>query len=776
MTALLTDNLSLLAGAPNGIKTLRELILELAVRGKLVPHDSSDEPASKLLKRIAAEKKEFSPKVKKLSETSMRAVAFELPESWCWASFGDIAQHNSGKTLDKGKNSGVPRNYITTSNLYWGRFDLTSVRQMLFEEKDLARCTAIKNDLLICEGGEAGRAAVWDQESEICFQNHVHRARFFGEINPYYAQRYFERLNYLGEIAEYRKGVGISNLSSKALASIPVPVPPLAEQHRIVAKVDELMALCDRLEGQQADAESAHSQLVQALLRSLTQAADAEDFAASWHRLSEHFHTLFTTEPSIDALKQTLLQLAVMGKLVPQDLGDEPAIELLKRIEHEKQTASVGRKKVDKLRSTDADDEKPFSLPSQWTWARLGELAISGPSNGYSPKPASVETPYRCLTLSATTRGVFNDQCFKFVDIDAVTAGKYFLKSGDLLIQRANSIDYVGASAIYDGADDQFIFPDLMMRLKISKYLSESFIHSYLSSIIGRAYFRKYATGTQGNMPKINQGTVVNAPLPIPPLAEQHRIVAKVNQIIALCDQIRTRLNQARQLNEQLASALVERAVCDDHQQVPVITDREVARTLLATEITHQLHSQRTFGQRKLQKVIYLAEHTAKLAAIQGSYLRNVAGPHDRHLMDQAEAGMHMHHWYERIERDTVGHAYRPLAKAGQHRQAYESVWSAAERATVEQVIALMRDWDTDRCEMTVTLYAAWNDFIQEGHPVTDESIVDEVMHRWNDAKLRFSKAAWLAMLAAMKKHSLLTPSGFGKRTIGGTLTLPGFE
>ncbi len=560
MTALLTDNLPLMAGAPNGIKKLRELILELAVRGKLVPQDSNDEPASELLKRIAAEKKELSPKVKS-SEAPKGAVAFELPESWCWASFGDIAQHNSGKTLDKGRNSGVPRNYITTSNLYWGKFDLVSIRQMLFEEKDLARCTAIKNDLLICEGGEAGRAAVWDQESEICFQNHVHRARFFGQINPYYAQRYFERLNYSGEISEYRKGVGISNMSSKALASIPMPVPPLAEQHRIVAKVDELMALCDRLEAQQADAESAHAQLVQALLDSLTQAADAEDFATSWQRLAEHFHTLFTTESSIDALKQTLLQLAVMGKLVPQDPSDEPASELLTRVELDKQAAFSGRNKVDKLRSTDADDEKPFAIPSQWAWARLGEVAINGPSNGYSPKPASVETPYRCLTLSATTRGGFNDQCFKFVDIDADTASKYFIKNGDLLIQRANSIDYVGVSAIYNGADDQFIFPDLIMRLKISDCLDGSFIHSYLSSLTGRAYFRTHATGTQGNMPKINQSTVVNAPVPIPPIAEQHRIVAKVGQLMALCDQLKTRLTQARQLNEQLATALVEQAV-----------------------------------------------------------------------------------------------------------------------------------------------------------------------------------------------------------------------
>jgi type I restriction enzyme S subunit len=144
--------------------------------------------------------------------------------------------------------------------------------------------------------------------------------------------------------------------------------------------------------------------------------------------------------------------------------------------------------------------------------------------------------------------------------------------------------------------------------------------------------------------------------------------------------------------------------------------------------------------------------------------------------MNQVEAELQKHKWYERIDRETVGHAYRPLSQAGQHRQAYNRTWSANERAKIEQIIELMREWGTDRCEMTVTLYAAWNDFIIEGRPATDEAIVNEVMHRWNEAKLRFSKNEWLAVLTEMKKHGLLTPTGFGKRTSGGTLTLPGFE
>ncbi|RRV07700.1 restriction endonuclease subunit S [Stutzerimonas xanthomarina] len=549
MTALLTDNLPLLAGAPNGIKKLRELILELAVRGKLVPQNPNDEPASELLKRIAAEKKGLSPKVKKSSDTPMGAVAFELPESWCWASFGDIAQHNSGKTLDKGKNSGVPRNYITTSNLYWGRFDLASVRQMLFEEKDLARCTAIKNDLLICEGGEAGRAAVWDQESEICFQNHVHRARFFGEINPYYAQRYFERLNYSGEIAEYRKGVGISNMSSKALASIPMPVPPLAEQHRIVAKVDELMALCDRLEAQQADAESAHAQLVQALLGSLTQATDAEDFAASWQRLAEHFHTLFTTESSIDALKQTLLQLAVMGKLVPQDPSDEPANELLKKITEEKaRLVTEGELKKQKPLEEVRDDEALFELPSNWAWARFGNVcAIKGELVRPEDFPSLRQVAPDCIEKGT---GRLTDN--RTVKDSGVKGPNSRFFSGQIVyskirpsLSKAVLVDFDGLCSADMYPIDAFINPEFLLK----EILSEVFLEQVR------------VAENRIKMPKLNQESLTGFVLPIPPLPEQHRIVAKVDQLMALCDQLKTRLTQARQLNEQLATALVEQAV-----------------------------------------------------------------------------------------------------------------------------------------------------------------------------------------------------------------------
>lgn len=774
MTALLIDNLPLLAGAPSGIRKLRELILELAVRGKLVPQDPSDESATELLKRIEEGRTRLltnGKKLKQQSEITQEEQPFPLPKGWSWVRLGSCLEMINGRAFKSTEwiSSGLPIVRIQNLNKPDAPFNYCDPNSV--DDRHVIDT----GTLLISWSGTPGTsfgAFIWER-GKAALNQHIFSCRKVGDVffDKFLKLAINARLEEL--IAKAHGGVGLQHVTKGKLEALTLVLPPIAQQHRIVAKVDELMALCDRLEAQQTDSESAHTQLTQALLNSLTQASDASDFATNWQLLADHFHILFNNEPSIDALKQTLLQLAVMGKLVPQSPNEGSASELLRSIQLERQAAHIGKNKVGKLRSSDTDDEMPFELPAQWEWARLGELATSGPSNGYSPKPSPVETPYRCLSLSATTRGTFNDQCFKFVDIDADIASKYFLKNGDLLIQRANSIDHVGVTAIYEGTDDQFIFPDLMMRLRISDYLNPFFIHAYLSSVTGRTYFRNHASGTQGNMPKINQGTVVNSPIPIPPLLEQHRIVAKVRQLFAMCDQLKTLIVQASQLNERLTFALIESSLTEKDQRSPIAKDRQLARTLLAAEITHQLHGQRTFGQRKLQKVIYLSEHAAKLTAIQGDYLRNVAGPHDRLLMNQIEDELRKHQWYERVERDTVGYAYRPLSNAGQHQQSYESTWSSAERSIIKRVIELMRLWDTDRCEMIVTLYAAWNDYILEGRPASDEAIVDEVMHRWNEAKLRFSKSRWLEILADMKNSEILTPTGFGKRTTGGMLGLP---
>ncbi|WP_434608309.1 restriction endonuclease subunit S [Pseudomonas sp. R1-7] len=779
MTALLTGNLPLLAGAPNGVQKLRELILELAVRGKLVPQDPNDEPAGELLKRIAEERTQLATegKIKKkpLGHATGDDVPFDLPKSWQWARLGDLSELITSGSRDWAQHySNEGAIFIRMGNLSRRSYELrlNNIQRVSPPEGGEGRRTKLEpGDLLLSITGEVGLLGLIPEKfGEAYINQHVCLIRFACSIRSRFLPEALRSpLAYKQYEAPQR---GIKNSFRLGdVSEILVPLPPLAEQHRIVAKVDELMTLCDRLEAQQGDAEHTHIQLVQALLGSLTQASDATDFATSWTRLAEHFHILFSSELSIDALKQTLLQLAVMGKLVPQDPNDETASELLKRIAEEKsRLVREGKLKKQKSLPEVDEEEKPYALPSSWKWVRFD--SISNTRLGKMLDKAKNKGELRPYLRNTNVQWFnFEIDDLKSMRFEEHELDEYRVTPGDLVICEGGE---PGRCAVWQGDVEDMFIQKALHRARPWLGISPFFLQFCLKAAANSEYLNQFFTGA--TIKHFSGEKLAKYPVPLPPLAEQDRIVAKVDQLMALCDQLKTRLNQSRQLNEQLTSTLVERALAEDALQAPIARDRQTDRTLLAAEITHRLHSQRTFGQRKLQKVIYLAEHVARLATIQGDYLRDAAGPHDRQLMNQVEGELQNRKWYERIERETVGHAYRPLPQAGQHQHAYENSWLAAERASIDQVIELMRGWDTDRCEMTVTLYAAWNDFILEGRPVTDEAIVDEVMHSWNDTKLRFGKTEWLAILAEMKKHKILMPTGFGKRTRGGMLSLSGFE
>uniref|UniRef100_UPI0029B589D4 restriction endonuclease subunit S n=2 Tax=Pseudomonas TaxID=286 RepID=UPI0029B589D4 len=376
MSAVLTDNLPLLAGAPNGVKKLRELILELAVRGKLVPQDPSDEPASELLKRIAEEKVRLvaQGKIKKqkpLAGVEEAALPFELPVAWVWARLGEIT--NFGTTTKKDE---IPDD-AWVLDLEDIEKDTSRLLQKarFYERNSLSdKNSFAKGDVLYGKLRPYLNKVLVAEDDGFC-TTEILPFRCHGPFVAHYFMVALKSPYFLSYVNAKSYGMKMPRLGTEDGRQALFPLPPLAEQHRIVAKVDELMALCDRLEARQADAGSAHVQLVQALLGSLTQASDAEDFAQSWQRLAEHFHALLTTESSIDALKQTLLQLAVMGKLVTQDPSDEPASELLKRIAKEK-TRLISE---EGLRTTARDDvpeaEHYFRLHTGWASCRLGNLA-----------------------------------------------------------------------------------------------------------------------------------------------------------------------------------------------------------------------------------------------------------------------------------------------------------------------------------------------------------------------------------------------------------------
>ena len=248
-------------------EALKKSILQEAVQGKLVPQNPDDEPASVLLERIRAEKQELikQGKIKQNKNESViitrdkipyeiidgkeRCIAdevpFELPESWCWCRLGTIFQHNTGKALNSSNHQGTMMQYITTSNLYWDRFELDKLKEMLFTDSEVEKCTVTKGDLLVCEGGDIGRAAIWNYDYPMRIQNHIHRLRSYAPVEVYFFYYVFYLYKRAGLIGG--KGIGIQGLSSNAIDKLLIPLPPLAEQKKIVAKIEELMQYCDKL-------------------------------------------------------------------------------------------------------------------------------------------------------------------------------------------------------------------------------------------------------------------------------------------------------------------------------------------------------------------------------------------------------------------------------------------------------------------------------------------------------------------------------------------------
>ncbi len=564
MTALLTDNLPLLAGATNGIKKLRELILELAVRGKLLPQDARDEPARELLKRIAKEKALLEGsgqlgKQKNLPQITEKEQPFELPAGWEWTRLSDIAFSQAGFAFKS--------NGFNQAGLGLPLIRIRDVGQAFsgtYYEGDYRPEFLVKRgDYLISMDGEF-RVAPWEGETSLLNQR-VSRLIFFGAevARRFIADSLQARLLELQGIKAYTT---VDHLSGGQISESVIALPPLVEQHGIVAKVDELMALCDRLEAQQADAANAHSQLVQALLSSLTQASDATEFAANWQRLAEHFHTLFNTEPSIDALKQTLLQLAVMGKLVPQASTEEPASELLKRIQTEKQRLLVeGKSRKQKELLSENIPLPPYGVPNGWEWEILDSILYITGGVTLGRKLAGrkmVSKPY--LRVANVQRGHLALDVMKEVEVPEEEVSKYLLKNGDLLITEGGDWDKVGRTAVWRDELPECLHQNHVFRARAMTDEFESrWAEMYLNSTTARDYFAGSSKQTT-NLASINMTQLRACAFPVPPLAEQHRIVAKVDEIMSLCDQLKTQLSQARQLNEQLASTLVEQAVALD--------------------------------------------------------------------------------------------------------------------------------------------------------------------------------------------------------------------
>lgn len=549
--------------APDGIKRLRELILTLAMQGKLVPQDPNDQPARELLKEIEAEKKRLIKEEGLKTKAKEKINSYEeymvKPPSWQFCRLGNLAKFIDyrGKTPKK---VGKGITLITAKNVRFGFINKEPYEYITEEEFDIwmTRGFPKVGDLLFTTEAPLGNIAIIDIQERfalaqrvICFQ--LHKLEIATFLRWFIMSNIFRK-----QLIENATGMTAKGIRASRLKEIPIPIPPLEEQRRIVEKVNHLMEQVDRLEKLQGERDRKRLIIHKAASDRLLNAPDKNSFNQAWSFIQKNFNELYSVKENISELRKAILQLAVMGKLVPQDPNDPPASELLKEIEVEKKRL-IQEKKIKKSKPLPEIKpyETPYDLPKSWEWTKLNNLLIFGPTNGFSPKAVEYETPVRSLTLSATTSGQFKGEYSKFIDCEIPLDSDLWLRDRDILIQRGNTLEYVGVSAIYRGNSNCYIYPDLMMKIRVSPKLDTEYINLSMSSKKCRDFLRDRASGTSGTMPKINQKTLISLPIPIPPLPEQHRIVAKVNQLMAMCDLLEEKSTKQTEKQSKLLQAVL---------------------------------------------------------------------------------------------------------------------------------------------------------------------------------------------------------------------------
>jgi len=512
---------------------LKNSILQMAVQGKLVPQDPNDEPASVLLERIRAEKEQLikEGKIKKEKNPSVifrgadnlpyekvgknepvciaDEVPFDIPESWEWVRLGEIFQHNTGKALNSSNKSGVLLEYITTSNLYWDRFELENLRSMYFTENEIEKCQVSKGDLLVCEGGDIGRAAIWLKDYKICIQNHIHRLRSYVPLCTRFYYYVFFLYKYAGWIGG--KGIGIQGLSSNALHSLLVPVPPIAEQERIVKRLEIIKPLSDK-----------------------------------YSEASEQIQELNNLFP--EHLKKSILQYAVQGKLVSQDPADEPASVLLERIRTEKEKLiKAGKIKRDKHESVIfrrdnsyyekvdgiercIDDELPFEIPESWGWCRLKSLTENITSGSRDWAKYYSTTGAAFLRMGNLSKNSFDLRLehIQRVSIPSKAEGtRTSLQSGDLLFSITGDVGMLGL--IPDGFEEAYINQHTAM----IRFLPE-IRNKYIPYLLLTDYAQKFYNANQhGIKNSFRLDSIGELLVSIPPEKELFRILQRISLVLS---------------------------------------------------------------------------------------------------------------------------------------------------------------------------------------------------------------------------------------------------
>jgi type I restriction enzyme S subunit len=339
-------------------------------------------------------------------------------------------------------------------------------------------------------------------------------------------------------------------------------LPPLVEQRRIVAKIDHLMSICNKLEAERDERNNKRLKIHTAAINKLLSPSDKSDFNKSWNFITRNFKELYSVPENVEELKKAILQLAVMGKLVRQDPNDQPASELLKEIEAEKMRL-VKKGKIKKIENSQDVQlkETPYEVPRGWKWIRLGDLVYqseAGKSPNCENRPAALN---ECgiLKISAISWDEFDDSQNKVVPSSFVPDNEHEVKVGDFIISRANTAELVAKSVVVKKTRSKLYLCDKTIRLHFCTLVNKEYANVVNNSTNSRYYYAEEASGTSSSMKNVSRQTILRLPFPLPPIAEQKRIVKKVDQLFSLCQAFEQSLTKSSEKQTAILNAVLAR-------------------------------------------------------------------------------------------------------------------------------------------------------------------------------------------------------------------------
>ncbi|MEJ7139557.1 restriction endonuclease subunit S [Amphibiibacter pelophylacis] len=567
---LLEQHFDMAFSAPDGVPRLRELILKLAMQGKLVPQDANESPASELLRSIEAEKKRLMKErkikaPKTLPEITASDEPYSLPYGWQWVRLGAIGNIFNGNSINSSEKEskyegveGLP--YIATKDVGYGFDPLDYDNGICIPLNEEKFRVAHQGAVLICaEGGSAGKKCGLT-DRDICFGNKLFATEVYGQIPSRFVLYVYLSPAFRASFTAAMTGI-IGGVSIAKFVEILIPLPPLNEQHRIVAKVDKLMAQCDALENLRKERENKRLAIHTAALSQLIDTTGNSSADDAWAFITQHFGDLYSVKENVSELRKAILQLAVVGKLVPQDPNDQPTSDLLKEIAEKKQ--QLVKNKLLKIGQNTEDTKficHDVVIPKTWKWVKGSEILFVTKLAGFEfTKYIHLQDEGEVPVIRAQNVRQFHVDLrnLKFIDLKtSQILDRCALTKPSLLVTFIGA--GIGDVALFDLPERWHLAPNVAKMepfVGCEKGLNLRYLNYFLLSPLGRREIFKHLKSTA--QPSISMGTIRDIDYPLPPVAEQHRIVEKIDRLMTMCDTLEQTIGAALWKKTEMLDAMM---------------------------------------------------------------------------------------------------------------------------------------------------------------------------------------------------------------------------